>query len=600
MSTSSQDQFRLPEGTLSGGPQLLPNVLKWVEEAKPRKKRKNEDKKIDVTVDDSIMKDIANMLQDSMFIGGTGPAQFGNMNTAQVRFGSGDLSKIISSALPVTKEGRIEKAFEFFEDDDLLNGIVKTKKRFCTQGFCLNQSQTAEAQAMQVIDEESEQEDPIDGKPKKRGPKATARFLRQAKTKTMLDKVSVEWNFYGIAKELAKNWFVSDSMILYWKLDLEEPTRFYRGNSTLPGVQQIIALSPSDCHWDNSNYEDRLMWKMDKEVFDRIQSTKCMQKPNAAKIIKELLDEGWPKDWIEEALGGNRYMKLDKALGHRWIIRTDSDEHKGFACPSLFTVFLELESRRCISQGDFAAAYMMKHFIQLVKLGESIQTGPRAGSKENWASVEEIEKMQQKIGQVAKTLRLVTNHTVTFEYIFPPKEMFDTAKYDSPEKKILNQQECPEVVIRGSGTTNGSGYIGTKRLITCLEDCRDTISAIMRLFFSTKEIASNVFPAEDIEGSYVNTTFDQNVLKDPRILLDEIKMLMEQNIMGAETALKETNRDPDRVRSEKQADIEFNKSTGVYEPLSEGDTKISPRLGKKTNEDTPADESTRTRFGETT
>lgn len=271
---------------------------------------------------------------------------------------------------------------------------------------------------------------------------------------------------------------------------------------------------------------------------------------------------------------------LDRAEGHRWIIRTLGPEQNGIPDPSMATIFIHLASRAMLNEGEFGAACQMKHFIQHIKLGESIQSGPQAGSKANWASKEEIETFDKIINSIQKSIRLTTNHTVTVSFVFPPKEMFDRSKFGNSEKAILEFAEMPEVLMSGDGATNSSGTIAIKRTMTSIEDCRDEISDIFSQFFKSRQVYDNVFQGKPAREMYVTARFDLNVLKDPRVLIDELKLLISGNAIGPTTCITELNRDPNVAKGEKLSDIEYNKSTGVFD-------KSFSKSGKATHDGPP-------------
>lgn len=497
-----------------------------------------------------------------------------------VRFASGDLEKMLQSVLPRKKSDRFIKASAYSDSDDFLKGVLRIKKKFTAKGFTLNFAQTAEALAAG-------------------GDESDTKLKTQARIKDTLRTVALERNLYGVVKELINNWYTYDSMILYWRVDEEVEKEQPVNDQTvypvksLPRIRQIIALNPRDCEWCNDQFQDVLQWKLPIELYRRIE--KAVRAPSSEerkRLMEPLVAEGIPDEWFMAVKAGKRYVDLDRRKGHNWIVRTDGPEQEGLASPSMFTIFLFLEMRRALRDGDFIAANMMKHFIQHVTMGESITSGPMAGSQNNWPTEPEIENMHNIFKECVKAARLITNHTVNIKYVFPPKEMFDTGKYDKAEAMVMHWSDMPMVLLSGGGTTNSSGFIGLQRTITSIADCREEINQVFQLFFahpSVRESLEDAIP----EDYYVGAQFDTNVLKEPRQLLEEIQFFVSNHFMGAETALAEIGRDPNKVRMEKQQDLTY-KEAGLYEPLSSAPPSlVKDEGGRPPNSDTTQNQDTR-------
>lgn len=457
---------------------------------------------------------------------------------------------LIRAVIPQTKRGRIERADAYSKKDDLLCGTIKAKTKFTIQGFSLLACRSEESNVLKPLTTDES-------------------LVLEARMRTKMREIAEEWSFRSIARELARTYFTNEAMILYWResIPAEDGTvATLPGKETLPGILQISALNPADCEWENSQFENQLRWRLPKEITDLIRSWQKERDTRKKAALKEAIDQKkLPAKWIEDVCNGYDHVLLDRSQGHRWIIKTQGPEQNGIPDPTMASIFIHLASRAMLNEGEFGAACQMKHFIQHVKMGESIQSGPQAGSKANWASEGEIKTFDQMINSIQKSIRLTTNHTVSVSFVFPPKDMFDRAKFGSSEKAILEFAEMPEVLMSGDGATNSSGTIAIKRTMTSIEDCRDEISGIFSQFFKSKQVYSSVFEASSPGEMYVTARFDLNVLKDPRVLIDELKLLLSGNAIGPTTCITELNRDPNVAKGEKLSDIEYNKSTGVFD-----------------------------------
>lgn len=551
--------------------------------------------------------DMANSGYSSSYLQSMPADQNGAANGGALQFGygNGDLELLLRSALPVERGKRLDRAWNFAESDDFLSGGLQLKRKFTTSGFTLGCSQSSEQQVLN-------QDKLDDDKAKK------AMILEQAKLKDTLRKLMLEWNFYGIAKDLATQWYALDSMILYWrvqpeaeKLGLSETAEgdivinenedgVSPVNSTIPGICQVGVLNPKDCEWVNDSGQNILLYRLPQKIILRIRAiARLRTQEEKTAAIRKLVMTGFSIQWIKQVLKGSNYVTLDPADGHNWLIRTNGPPLEGLRCPTMYTIFLYLEMRRCLRDGDFSTAYMMKHFIQHVTLGESIDSGPMAGSQNNWPTQPEIEAMHGIMKEAVKCARLITNHTVKVSYVFPPEDMFKTGKYAKAEDAIMHWLGMPVVLLKGEGGTNSSGYIGVRRTVSDIADCREEINQIFQLFFdhpSVREAMAQTLP----ESYHINALFNENVLKEPAQLLKEIEFFYDHHVIGPETALAETNRDPNRIRMDKQRDMSLNEQTDIYEPVS-----VAPPIGmgkatdggRPPNAGTTQNEETRTQPG---
>ena len=120
-------------------------------------------------------------------------------------------------------------------------------------------------------------------------------------------------------------------------------------------------------------------------------------------------------------------------------------------------------------------------------------------------------------------------------------------------------------------------------------------------FFEHESIQTSL-PAPD--GCHIALTFDENALKEPRQLLDEIKFLVENGIEDVRTAARELGRSPDALHTGKMHTKVENSRHGVWEPITgvpgaqtgESDRAGDDR-GRPPGDNTNLTEETRTRTG---
>jgi hypothetical protein len=547
------------------------------------------------------------------FPGGNGGLTVGGEMTS--RYGNMSLDTIRLQAIPQDKSKRIKRAFDWSENDDFLSAVCGVKEDFTIMGFDLRVrpedgtlqllSSRKSADKKEPPDDTGLPVDPLDW-PELTKEEST-RLQERSEFQMFLSLLSRKWDIESIVRDLIHDWFICDSMILYWRVDVAVKQGASAEIDTVeensiedltPGITEIMALCPRDCEWDATGRPDRLFYRLPAQILSKIQAALNQHDKRVRQLAIEYLvnEENIPLRWIEEVSKGRTIVELRHDEGDYWIVVTKTRKHWGLADPTMKTIFPYLEIRKALREGDFATAYMMKHFIFHVTMGESIESGPLAGQRTNWATPQDTEKMYNVIIRTAKTARLVTNHTVGFAWIFPPKEMWDNAKYEKSEFAILNWSGLTMVLMTGAGATNSSGYISTKRLVATMIYARRRVRHAIQEFFdhSTVKTRLKVKPPKNM---LVTMAFDENALKEPKQLLDELRFMTQEGMVDPPTAIKELGRDPDSQRASKLVSIQDNEQTGVWRPLNPqmgfGGGQFGNDGGRPPNPGTTQDEDTR-------
>lgn len=480
------------------------------------------------------------------------------INTLDLQRGTGDVATLGILALPKDRVGRTRRAQTWAEEDDFTQSLMDIKSKFTRLGWKIQATPKTEAE----------------------NDLPSASEMTSAAGE--LSEIAILTDLYKVITDVIRDWYVTDNLILHWKINPgvalggsgSEDAPITKNNKAIPGLQYIGTLNPADVTWDNALGNDRLYVDVPQALVMRI--TIAWKYPDRQKAIQALIDEGIDQKWITAvttALGKGEkagQVELRNDDGEYWLIRTTARKHYGLSFPSMYTVFLAQESRRMFCDGEFAAAYMMKHFIQHLTMGESITTGPFAGSTQNWPTSEEIDALLEKFANVQKTMRIGTNHTVKIQFVYPPAEMFALDKFASPESRILRWAGVNSALIGGDKQTVAEGFIGLKRMIADMADTRKLISDLLRDFFRHDSIRSRIKIDERFDAS---CQFDENVLKDPRQLLDEVKFLVTEGVGDPEMTLRELGRDPEATRMSKVRSIHLNEAERVYEPVYDRQAK---------------------------
>jgi hypothetical protein len=494
-----------------------------------------------------------------------------------MQVGSNSMDLLQTSSLPKKTRDRILKAQYWYETDDLLNNLVTIKQDFTTLGLSFR---VASEKAI-VFENEAEIEEGAD--PEVSSGKLSSEELtemnEQSEFQKKLNRVFRKWDWEAVIADLVRDWYVTDSMILYWKLDTPDTKVIDQDGMTndvgsgeprskealMPGVAAILALNPSHVDWDNSYGNDTLLYRIPDPIKEKIRAVLALRNPQAQNAgMAALYEAGITDDWINAIKAGKESVALKWEEGDRWIIRTRARKNSGLASPSMYTVFLALEVRKALEEGDMAAAYLMKHFILHVTVGESVNQGPMAGTRNNWAKPKEIKSVFNTIKTTNKAQRMVTNHTVKFNFVYPPEEMWSLKKFNNCENRIYNWAGVNVVIATGEGGTNASGFLGAKRMIGSMGKCRRQVKHVVTEFFDDEEIRAIMGTPEDV---LVNTTFDENALKDPRMLLDELKFMVTEGFGDPQQATRELGRDPESIAMSKAESIQKNRKTKIYEPI---------------------------------
>lgn len=517
--------------------------------------------------------------------------------------GRGDLRSVLSNTLPTDKLDQIAAAYEWYSSDDLLSSLIDTKVDFTVAGMRLRCHENEAAiferfltDTVQAPNEtDAQNESKIQSLLRDYSQEQLDRILELLQFQQYLTAVEQKWDFYSILKNLMADFYIADNMILYWKAD--EQTQGLAGDndilpeldrySLLPGVQSIVALSPEDANYEDSLGVDILQVRPPEALVERVEQAKNKTTaPERNAAIEELQKDGIPLKWIEAIIAGDEFVALSRDEGDQWLVVTSGRANQGLSRPSMFPLFLWLEFRDMLRHGDFSAAYMAKHFIFQAKTGESIQQGAMAGMKNNWATPKDIELLYNIIASVSQALRLATNHTVTFDFIFPPEEMFSAKRYEKCELAIHIWSKVPKAIVNGESTYS-SGHLSIKPLTGDVTSTRRRISSMITNFFdhttvrNAMQSSGNPIP----ENCSVTAVFDENFLTEPSQLLDELKFLHGSGAGDPNMSLRELGRDPEVYRLAKLRSIVEQRILEMHQPITDivEDNNVKDSSGQADN-----------------
>ncbi len=152
------------------------------------------------------------------------------------------------------------------------------------------------------------------------------------------------------------------------------------------------------------------------------------------------------------------FIPMQEKDGEYWeIIRGSGGSSQiEYDSPAMQSIFVDIELLNMLIEGDWATAFLLKNMIMLVKVGESIDQGPLAGSRRNWAKTVDVNNLKAQIQKTGKAQIVYGNHTIEIEFAHPKPEVFSPDKYDAVIDRIATFFGISRNLIGSSGSSTGS------------------------------------------------------------------------------------------------------------------------------------------------
>ena len=305
------------------------------------------------------------------------------------------------------------------------------------------------------------------------------------------------------------------------------------------------------------------------------------------KRVKEI-----PEKWKEacrsagKVTGHRGQVLLSEKDGEYTIVRNSAGREDRMVKPTMCSIFDALHLRDLLIDGDYSVAYLIKNCITLVKAGEGITSGPKAGSRANWAKDADLKALKTQFRTPSKTIRVYGNHTVSIDFIFPDVSLFAPTKYQAVEKRILMWAGLSLGLMIGEGGNYATLYVNIKKLIAKVKKYRRIIGRLIEKFY--QDIKPDFISKDDVP----QVKWDEDLLKEPRQLLQEITMLVKQGLLSPESALDTFDQEYDiEIERQKKASKDKKLLVPIYEPgqgMSMLRWGVDPNLkAKKINDGEP-------------
>lgn len=335
-----------------------------------------------------------------------------------------------------------------------------------------------------------------------------------------------------IQEELMSDYCATTNCILQWKVDDRE-------------LVYVTTLAPSTVKYQRTAGFERLEVKIPETTRKRIQ---------AALLDKKLMAEikaTFPTKYIEAVKNGEQYVELRNEDGEYWIIQTGERRFAGMSRPSMVSRFGDILLRKLIIAGDWAVAYFLKRVIEHVKAGETIPSAHVANLKALYPGDAEIRRYQNAFRSVGQALRLFTNHTVKIEYPHPDPEIFSPIKYEKVEERILRWGGVVDVLMTGQGEGFSQGHLGLRRFVAHGLKVREIIGDIFKTFLLHESVRGAL---KIPENSEVSVRWDEQSLKDPKQVLEELQHLWNCGAMDVQTSHERLGYSHELIKARKAND----------------------------------------------
>ncbi len=377
---------------------------------------------------------------------------------------------------------------------------------------------------------------------------------RDSSTKSLNDRIK-DWmalhDIRQICDDLLFDLLAADNCILQWQV-----------NKTTGKIDYVTTLPPDTVVMYPGNSDRQLGIFITSEL-----------KEEVLMAIMKGQQKNWSPKLVAAVKTGKPEVIFAEADGEYWILKSRGPKFVGLRSPSMKSIFADIQLREMLVAGDWSTAYFTKNFITLVTMGESIKQGPNAGTRKLYPDKKDMDAVQAQFKRIGTTMRLYGNHTLNVKYIYPDQNVLGNEKYAGVERRIMRWTRVPDAMITGEGDGYAQSTLAKRSFEAQGERCREDIADVFGQLFDHPSIQDD--PTLNIPSkSTVKVTFNRQVLKDPKQVLDEISFMNDAGWMDVETGLEDMGRDYQEIKERKAQDKEdkelwqpvFEPSQGMMTP----------------------------------
>lgn len=450
-----------------------------------------------------------------------------------VKYTAATLSTLLHQAIPTDLKKVIKTALEFARgEDDLVQDIVQTKVDFYASGLS------------------------ISVKP----PNPT----NKGKLGDRFKDLVTDHQLHQVAEELIFNFCVTDNAILQWKVG--------------DGVEYVTSLDPDMVEYSNVAGFETLKVVLPQDVIRKIQG-----QLGTIDGLKELR-RNFPQKYIDAVKNGENTVELKNNDGEFWIVRTRNRRFGGLATPTLKSRFTDILMRQLLIAGDWAVAFLFKRAIEHIKAGEKSTSTLRSDPRELYPTVDDINALKEEFKKVGQSMRMYTNHTVAIEYPHPPVEIFSGVKYEKVEERILRWGGVIDTLMTGKGEGFSQGHLGARRFISHGHKVRETVGNMLAGFvLHEKTRAALGIP----QGSTAQVSWNEQNLKEPAQILDELQALYDRALLDPETFHEKLGLKHDQIKERMKRYHEEKEIWRLDWEPNQGLTGENPGAGRPEDKNKP-------------
>lgn len=409
-----------------------------------------------------------------------------------------------NKAIPSDLEAQFKKAKKLRENDDLVGSIIDTQLEFGNRG--------------------------------------TQFYMKNKRARQKFTPIIEKFNLLGLNEQMWNSMCTYSNIVLHWKMKTDVT------------VDYVNVLNPYDLEIIPTINNKSVVYLRVPEFLKKLANAGTLNTEE-----RKLLNS-FPKKYIDAARSRTTLSVLSKKAG-MVLLNNDDNEYwlianlDGFSDrmtpPRMRQIFDSVENRDMLIDGDYSVAFMIKNFIMQVKAGESITSGPKAGSTQNWAKKVDLDGLKKEFNALGKAIWLFTNHTVEIDSHFPDTKIFDPIKYQSPDARIMTWGGVGKILMLGDGSNFAAGFINLKRLIAKVKKYREGISRVWDEFFLHTTIKGDI-----AKSNMPKLIYDDSLLKEAGIDLKEKTFLLDRGALSKQTALIKAGYDPDIEEQNKEEELE--------------------------------------------
>lgn len=392
---------------------------------------------------------------------------------------------------------------------------------------------------------------------------------RESMTASLNERIT-EWmkkhDIRQICDDLLFDLLAADNCVLMWQVS--------RRNGRT--IDYVTTLPPDTVIYHPGTNGKRLGIRITEEL-----------KTEVLKAIADGKSNQWSPKILDAVKTGKPEVMFDEAEGEFWILKSRGPKFAGLRQPSMRSIFADIQLRELLVSGDWSTAYFTKNFITLVTMGESIKNGPYAGTRNLYPTRPEMMAVQDQFTKIGTTMRLYGNQTLNVKYIYPDQTVLGNEKYAGVERRIGRWTRVPDVMLTGEGDGYAQGSLGKRSFEAQGERIREDLDDLFREFFSHPSVMKD--PTLNLPTkSTVKATFNKQILKDPKQVLDETKFLNDAGMIDVQTTLENMGLDYDEIKERKAQDEKdrelwkpvFEKAQGMSTPGNQDDNLDNGRPTK--------------------